>query len=57
MSLLISIISAGTLKYNPISNFFNSILVGTANLTAQNTQVLEDSQKLTPESGHVKDEL
>jgi hypothetical protein len=49
MTLLISIISAGTLKYNSISNFFNSILDGTTSLTARNTEVLEDSLKLTPE--------
>jgi len=49
MTLLISIISAGTLKYNSISNFLNSILDGTANLTARNTQVPDDSHKPTPE--------
>ena len=44
MTLLISIIFAGTLKYNSISNFFNSILDGTANLTARNTQVPEEQE-------------
>lgn len=48
MTFLISIISAGTLKYNHISNFFNTILDGTANFTTWNTQVPEDSHKPTP---------
>jgi hypothetical protein len=41
------LISPGTLKYNSISNFLNSVLDGTANLTARNTQVPED-HKPTP---------
>jgi hypothetical protein len=49
MTLLISIISAGTLKYSSISKFFNSILDGTADLTTRNTQVPEDNHKPTPE--------
>jgi hypothetical protein len=54
MTLLISIISAGTLKYNSISNFFNSILDGTANFTTRNTQVPEDSHKPTPQEQAVE---
>lgn len=50
---LISIISAGTLKYKYISNFFNSILDGTANLAAQNAQVPEDIQKPMPEEQEI----
>jgi len=38
----------GTLKYNSISNFFNSILDGVANLTVRNTRMPEDHM-LTPE--------
>lgn len=41
------LISPGTLKYNSISNFLNSVLDGTANLTARNTQVPE-GHKPTP---------
>ncbi|KAI0281146.1 hypothetical protein BGY98DRAFT_960147 [Russula aff. rugulosa BPL654] len=44
----------GTLKYNSISNFFNSILDGTANLIARNTEVLEDSHKLVPEEQEIE---
>jgi protein disulfide-isomerase A6 len=40
---------AGTLKYNSISNFFNSVLDGSANLTARNTQVPKESHKPMPE--------
>jgi hypothetical protein len=54
MTLLISIISAGTLKYNFISNFFNSVLDGTANLTARNTQVPEESHKPTPKEQEIE---
>jgi hypothetical protein len=54
MTLLISIISAGTLKYNSISNFFNSILDGTANFIARNTEVLEDNHKLVPEEQEIE---
>ncbi len=52
MTLLISIIFIGVLKYNSISNFFNSILDGTADLSAQNTQVPENSHN--PTSGEQK---
>jgi len=44
----------GTLKYKSISNFFNSILDGTANLTARDTQVPEDSHKPTPEEQEIE---
>lgn len=54
MSLLISIISAGMLKYFSIANFFNSIMDGTANLTVRDTQVLEDTHKLTPEGEEIE---
>jgi hypothetical protein len=54
MTLLISIISAGTLKYNFISNFFNSVLDGTANLTVRNTQVPEESHKPTPKEQEIE---
>lgn len=50
---LISIISAGTLKYKYISKFFNSVLDGTANLTAQIAQVPDDSQKPTAEEQEI----
>ena len=56
MTLLISIIFTGTLKYNSISNFFNSILDGTANLTVQNTQVPEDSHEPMPEEQEIERE-
>lgn len=39
----------GTLKYNSISKFFNSILDGTANLTARNNQVPEDHKSMPEE--------
>jgi len=41
------------LKYNSISNFFNSILDGTANLTARDTQVPED-HKPTPKEQEIE---
>ena len=53
-SLVISNISAGLLKYNSISKFFNSILDGTANLTVQNSQVPEDSHMPTPEEQEIE---
>lgn len=53
-SLVISNISAGVLKYNSISKFFNSILDGTANLTVQNSQVPEDSHMPTPEEQEIE---
>jgi hypothetical protein len=49
MTLLIFIMSAGTLKYNSISNFFNSVLDGTATLTARNTQAPEDRKQMPEE--------
>lgn len=52
--ILISIVSAGTMKYNSISNFFDSILDGTANLTAWNTEVLEDSLNQTPDEQEIE---
>lgn len=42
------------LKYNSISNFFNSILDGTANLTVQHSQVPEDSHMPTPEEQEIE---
>jgi hypothetical protein len=54
MTLLILIISAGTLKHNSISNFFNSILDGTVNLTARDTQVSKDSHKPTLEDQEIE---
>jgi len=54
ITLFIFIFSAGALKYNSISNFFNSVLDGTANLTARNIQVLEDSHKPTPEEQYIQ---
>jgi protein disulfide-isomerase A6 len=47
-------ISAGVLKYKAISKFFNSILDGTANLTAQNSQVPEDSHEPTTEEQEIE---
>ncbi len=46
--LLISGYSAGVLKYNSISNFFNSILDGTVSLAVQNSQAPRYSHKPTP---------
>jgi protein disulfide-isomerase A6 len=53
-TLVISDISAGVLKYNSISDFFNSILDGTAKLTAQTSRVPEDSHKPTPEEKEIE---
>jgi protein disulfide-isomerase A6 len=44
----------GVLKYNSISDFFNSILDGTAKLTAQTSRVPEDSHKPTPEEKEIE---
>jgi protein disulfide-isomerase A6 len=54
VTLVISNIYAGVLKYNSISKFFNSILDGTANLTVQNSQVPEDSHMPTPEEQEIE---
>jgi protein disulfide-isomerase A6 len=54
MTLVDSDISAGVLKYNSISDFFNSILDGTAKLTAQTSLVPEDSHKPTPEEKEIE---
>jgi protein disulfide-isomerase A6 len=53
-TLLFPNISVGVLKYNSISNFFNSILDGTANLTVQHSQVPDDSHMPTPEEQEIE---
>ncbi|KAH9986658.1 hypothetical protein BJV74DRAFT_844210 [Russula compacta] len=44
----------GGLKYNSISDFFDSILDGTANLAASNSRVSEESHKQTPEEEEIE---
>lgn len=44
----------GVLKYNSISDFFDSVLDGTANLTASNSKVSEESHKQTPEEEEIE---
>jgi protein disulfide-isomerase A6 len=47
-------VPAGTLKHDSISRFFDSILDGTANLSAPRSQVREETYKPTPEQEEIE---
>lgn len=47
-------LSAGTLKYDSISKFFDSILKGTVNLSSPSSQVQEEIYEPTPEEEEIE---
>ena len=47
-------VSAGTLKYDSISKFFDSILDGTVNLSAPSSQAQEEVYEPTPEEEEIE---